>query len=182
MRAKEFITEAEQVTFAGKDPSEFTSPNGGKAAMVIQTAQGSRYLITTDGMVLRHKSFHANTGGEDQGVKDWMQHIEFYEPTKIGGTTFPLIVSKAVEKRLPVALSTTQDGKRVLLIAVDGKWRAAKISDIFKSVGTGGDASVIATYSTTPKLNWDPMDYNMNNNGTLLKVHPGSPVTHGIKV
>lgn len=182
MRAKDFITEAEKVTFAGKDPSEFKSPNGGKPKMVIQTAQGSRYLITDDGMVLRHKSFHANTGGEDQGLQDWMQHIEFYEPTKIGGTTFPLIVSKAIEKGLPVALSTTQDGKRVLLIAVDGKWRAAKISDIFKYVGPGGDVTVVATYSKTPKLNWDPLDYNISANGALTNVHPGSPVTHGINV
>lgn len=182
MKIKELLIENTTTTFAGKDPSEFKSPKGGKASMVIQTAQGSRYLITDDGMVLRDKSFHANTGGEDQGLKDWMQHIEFYEPVKIGGTTFPLIVSKAVEKRLPVALSTTQDGKRVLLIAADGKWKPAKISDIFKSVGTTGDATVIATYSKTPKLNWNPMDYNMNANGSISSVHPGSPVTHGVTV
>jgi hypothetical protein len=176
------LKENDSVTFAGKNPREFTSPNGGKAAMVIVTAQGSRYLITDDGMVLRHKSAHANTGGEDQGIKNWSQHIEFYDPTdKVGGTTFPLAVSAAVSKNIPVALSKTPDGRRALAILDNGKWRVAKISDVFKHVATD-DVPIVGKYSTSPKLHWHTMDYDINNNGMLSRVHPGSPVSHGAAV
>ena len=176
------LSEDDTVTFAGKDPKSFTSPNGGKAAMVIVTAQGSRYLITDDGMVLRHKSFHANTGGEDQGLKDWSQHIEFYDPNeKVGGTTFPLAVSAAVSKRIPVALSTTPDGRRALAILDNGKWRVAKISDVFKHVATD-DVAIVGNYSKSPKLHWHTMDYDVNSNGQLSRVHPGSPVSHGAAI
>lgn len=176
------LKENDSVTFAGKNPREFTSPNGGKAAMVIVTAQGSRYLITDDGMVLRHKSAHANTGGEDQGIKDWSQHIEFYDPTdKVGGTTFPLAVSAAVSKNIPVALSKAPDGRRALAILDNGKWRVAKISDVFKHVATD-DVPIVGNYSTSPKLHWHTMDYDVNSKGMLSRVHPGSPVSHGATV
>ena len=179
MRIYEITTNA--VTFAGKDPLSFKSPNGGSPVMLVVTAQGSRYLITDDGMVLRNKSFHANTGGEDQGLKNWSDAIEFYSPEDVGGTTFPMAVAKAIEKRLPVSLSKTNDGKRALMIYKDGAWQVAKISDIFKHVATN-DVSVVGTYSTVPKLNWNVLDYNVNPNGTLKSVHPGSPVTHGTKL
>ena len=176
------LSETDAVTFAGKDPREFTSPNGGKAAMVIVTAQGSRYLITDDGMVLRHKSAHANTGGDDQGLKNWSQHIEFYDPSDtVGGTTFPLAVSAAVSKNIPVALSTAPDGRRALAIFDNGQWRVAKISDVFKHVATD-DVPIVGTYSKSPKLHWHAMDYDVNSKGMLSRVHPGSPVSHGAAI
>lgn len=174
------IAEGTVQTFAGKDPMSFKSPKGGTPTMMIVTSQGSRYLITSDGMVLRNKSFHANTGGEDQGLKSWSDAIEFYDPAEQpGGATFPMSVAKAVEKRLPVTLSKTQDGKRALLIYDRSQWRVAKISDIYKYVATQ-DAPIVATYSKTPKLNWNVLDYTMGPNKALKSVHPGSPVTHGI--
>jgi hypothetical protein len=177
------LTEADTAqTFAGKDPMSFKSPKGGTPTMMIVTGQGSRYLITSDGMVLRNKSFHANTGGDDQGLKNWSDAIEFYNPAEQpGGATFPMSVAKAVEKGLPVTLSKTSDGKRALLIHDGSQWRVAKISDVYKHVATTDDP-IVSTYSTTPKLNWNVLDYNMGPNKTLRSVHPGSPVTHGIKL
>lgn len=171
-----------QPTFAGKDPMSFKSPKGGTPTMMIVTGQGSRYLITSDGMVLRNKSFHANTGGEDQGMKDWSDAIEFYNPDELpGGATFPMSVAKAVEKRLPITLSKTQDGRRALLIHDGSQWRIAKISDVYKHVATSDDP-IVSAFSTTPKLNWNVLDYNLNSNKTLRSAHPGSPVTHGVKL
>lgn len=178
MKIQEILTEAN--TFAGKDPYSFVSPKGGKPAMLIVTAQGSRYLITDDGMVIRNKSYHANTGGEDQGLKSWSDKIEFYSPDDLGGTTFPLAVASAVQKGLPVALSKASDGKRVLMI-YDNGWRPAKISDVFKHVASQ-DVVISNTFSTTPQLNWNVLDYDLKPNGSLKSVHPGSPVTHGIKL
>jgi len=167
-------------TFAGKDPMSFKSPKGGTPTMIIQTAQGSRYLITSDGMVLRNKSYHANTGGADMGLQAWNDKIEFYNPADyIGGSTFPLTVARAIEKGLNVALSKTKDGKRALVIHDGSQWRIAKISDIYKNVATTDDP-IVATFSNTPKLNWDVFDYSLGPNGTLIRVHPGSPVTHGV--
>jgi len=174
------VAEDSEHTFAGKDPLSFKSPKGGTPKMMIVTAQGSRYLITSDGMVLRNKSFHANTGGEDQGLQSWSDVIEFYDPAEQpGGVSFPLTVAKAVEKRLPVSLSKTADGKRALLIHDGSQWRIAKISDVYKHVASQ-DAPIVATYSKTPKLNWNVLDYTLGPNNGLKSVHPGSPVTHGI--
>jgi hypothetical protein len=174
------VAEGSEYTFAGKDPLSFKSPKGGTPKMMIVTAQGSRYLITSDGMVLRNKSFHANTGGEDQGLQSWSDVIEFYDPAEQpGGVSFPLTVAKAVEKRLPVSLSKTADGKRALLIHDGSQWRIAKISDVYKHVASQ-DAPIVATYSKTPKLNWNVLDYTLGPNNGLKSVHPGSPVTHGI--
>lgn len=169
-------------TFAGKDPMSFKSPNGGTPVMLLVTGQGSRYLVTSDGMVLRNKSFHASTGGEDQGLKDWSGAIEFYDPNeKPGGAPFALTVSKAVEKKLPVALSNTKDGKRALLIHDGKQWRVAKVSDIYNNVASTDDP-IIATYSKTPKLNWNVFDYDVDANNRIVRAHPGSPVTHGIQL
>jgi predicted GNAT family acetyltransferase len=169
-------------TFAGKDPMSFKSPNGGTPVMLLVTGQGSRYLMTSDGMVLRNKSFHASTGGEDQGLKDWSGAIEFYDPNeKPGGAPFALTVSKAVEKKLPVALSNTKDGKRALLIHDGKQWRVAKVSDIYNNVASTDD-SIIATYSKTPKLNWNVFDYDVDASNRIIRAHPGSPVTHGIQL
>jgi len=181
-KSNEGVAEGLEHTFAGKDPMSFKSPKGGTPIMLIVTAQGSRYLITSDGMVLRNKSFHANTGGEDQGLKSWSGVIEFYDPAEQpGGVSFPLTVAKAVEKRLPVSLSKTADGKRALLIHDGSQWRIAKISDVYKHVASQ-DAPIVATYSKTPKLNWNVLDYTLGPNNVLKSVHPGSPVTHGIRL
>ena len=172
----------DQYTFAGKDPMSFKSPNGGTPTMLLVTGQGSRYLVTSDGMVLRNKSFHASTGGEDQGLKDWSGAIEFYDPNeKPGGAPFALTVSKAVEKKLPVALSNTKDGKRALLIHDGKQWRVAKVSDVYNNVASTDDP-IVATYSKTPKLNWNVFDYDVDANNRIVRAHPGSPVTHGIKL
>lgn len=174
--------ETTDTTFAGKDPMSFKSPNGGTPTMLLVTAQGSRYLIASDGMVLRNKSFHANTGGDDQGLKDWSSAIEFYDPSeKPGGVPFALSVAKAVEKKLPVALTDTKNGKRALLIYDGSQWRIAKISDIYKHVASI-DAPIVATYSKSPKLNWNVLDYDVDSSRRIVKAHPGSPVTHGISL
>lgn len=174
--------EENQYTFAGKDPMSFKSPNGGTPTMLLVTGQGSRYLVTSDGMVLRNKSFHASTGGEDQGLKDWSGAIEFYDPNeKPGGAPFALTVSKAVEKKLPVALSNTKDGKRALLIYDGKQWRVAKVSDIYNNVASNDDP-IVATYSKTPKLSWNVFDYDVDSNNRIVRAHPGSPVTHGIQL
>jgi hypothetical protein len=181
MRASDIIKENAYTTFAGKDISSFESPKGGKPAYLLQTEQGSQYLITDDGMVIRNKSVHANTGGDDAGLKDWADVIEYYHPDPVGGVTFPLAVSKAIEKSMKVALSKSKDGERVLAIFKDGEWKAARISDVFKHVASE-DAIIKQKYSTTPKLNWHVLDYNLKSDGSLSKVHPGSPVSHGVKL
>jgi hypothetical protein len=182
VQGKKLKETASAPTFAGKDPMSFKSPNGGIPTMLLVTGQGSRYLITSDGMVLRNKSAHASTGGEDQGLKDWSDVIEYYDPSeKPGGAPFALSVAKAIEKRLPIALSNTKDGKRALMIYANGGWKVAKVSDIYNNVATTDDP-IIATYSTTPKLNWNVLDYDVGPNKLITRAHPGSPVTHGINL
>lgn len=189
---KSWLNENNQVTFAGKDPMSFESPKGGKASWVFVTAQGSRYLITSDGMVLRHKSFHANTGGEDAGLQKWSDKVEFYdtaEPLVQGGMqnlNFPDALQYLFNKG-PVALSTSQRGERVATILDKGQWRPATIADAMPKATQQNPqwANIIiksSRWGSEPKLNWQPLDYTLSPNGTLKSVHNGSSVTHGIKI
>jgi len=194
-RLGSFETEnANKVTFAGKDPNEFQSPKGGKPVMVVVTDQGSRYLITSDGMVLRHKSAHANTGGEDAGLQAWSDKIEFYDrskplvPGSMQAMAFPDAVTYLFDKGR-IALSKGQNGERVALIAANGAWRPATIADAMpKAVQAKPEWGKIVikadagTWGTQPKLGWQPLDYNQRADGTLNRVHNGSPVSHGAKV
>lgn len=192
-KKNESINEA-AVTFAGQDPNKFTSPRGGKPVMVVVTDQGSRYLITSDGMVLRHKSAHANTGGEDAGMQAWSDKIEFYDRSKplvpgmMQGLAFPDAVTYLFDKGR-IALSKGQNGERVALIAVNGTWRPATIADAMpKAVASKPEWGKIVikadagTWGLQPKLGWQPLDYNMRTDGTLNRVHNGSPVSHGAPV
>jgi hypothetical protein len=184
--------QSSNLTFAGRDPMSFRSPKGGSPIWVIVTAQGSRYLITNDGMVLRNKSFHANTGGEDSGLQNWSDRIEFYnssEPLIKGGMqnlNFPDAVQYLFNKG-KIALSKSQNGERIAMILDNGKWRAATISDAMPSASKSNPewANIIiksSKWGMEPKKDWQPLDYNLESNGILKKVHNGSPVTHGIKL
>lgn len=195
LEESEGVTEAAgSVTFAGKDPNEFQSPKGGKPVMVVVTDQGSRYLITSDGMVLRNKSSHANTGGEDAGLQAWSDKIEFYDRSKplvpgmMQGLAFPDAVTYLFDKGR-IALSKGPNGERVALIAANGAWRPATIADAMPKAAASkpewGKIVIKAdagTWGTQPKLGWQPLDYNQRGDGTLNRVHNGSPVSHGAKV
>ena len=187
-------THSYKLTFAGKDPNTFKSPNGGKPVMVIVTDQGSRYLITDDGMVLRNKSIHANTGGEDVGLKAWSDKIEFYDRSKplvAGGMqdlNFPDAVSYLFDKGR-VALSKGPNGERVAIILDNGNWRPATVGDALpKAVQSKPEwAKTIIkvdadSWGVKPKLGWQPLDYNQRSDGTLSRVHNGSPVSHGAHI
>jgi hypothetical protein len=213
MRASEFLSEtfnqphktktelkpgvseaAGAVTFAGQDPNKFQSPKGGKPVWVIQTEQGSRYLITSDGMVLRDKSVHANTGGEDAGLQAWSDHIEFYDKSKplIFGAMQPFAFPDAVSYLLTkgrIALSQGQNGERIAIILDNDKWRPATIADAMPKAAQANPewAKIVikadaGTWGLEPKLGWQPLDYNQRGDGTLNRVHNGSNVTHGAKV
>lgn len=184
-------TTSQQVTFAGKDPMSLESPKGGKPEWVVVTAQGSRYLITNDGMVLRNKSFHANTGGEDTGLQRWSDKIEFFdtkEPLVQGGMqnlNFADAVQYLFDKG-KIALSKSQNGDRIAVVFKDGKWTPATLSDAMpKAIQQNPQwANIIikaSRWGLEPKLGWQPLDYN-ESNGVLSRVHNGSPVTHGIKL
>ena len=182
------------VTFAGQDPNKFSSPKGGKPVMVVVTDQGSRYLITSDGMVLRHKSVHANTGGEDAGMQAWSDKIEFYDRSKplvpgmMQGLAFPDAITYLFDKGR-IALSKGKNGERVALILDNGAWRAATIADAMPKAAQAKPewAKIVikadaGTWGSQPKLGWQPLDYNQRADGTLNRVHNGSPVSHGAKV
>ena len=57
-----------------------TSTTGNKVVIYLETGQGSKYLMTDKGETKRWKSDHANTGGEDKGLKDWHQNSFFIDP------------------------------------------------------------------------------------------------------
>ena len=46
----------------------------------FKTAQGSKYIRMSDGRLRRYKSYHSNTGGEDQGLHDWSDMSIFVGP------------------------------------------------------------------------------------------------------
>lgn len=191
VQAKNAIYMEESIQFAGKNPDEFHSPKGGKPKYMFKTGQGSEYLVTDDGMLLRNKSFHANTGGEDVGIQKWKGKVEFYDLSKAVISTethklsFPDALSNLMDdKGWTIALSKGNKGERIALVADKGSWRPAIISDAmpnavkarpeWTNVVIKADAN---SWSVEPKIGWQPFDYNERANGTLSSVHNGSPIT-----
>ena len=189
---KSWLNENNQVTFAGKDPMTFESPKGGKPIWLFSTAQGSQYLVTNDGMVLRNKSFHANTGGEDAGLQRWSDQVEFYDtssPLVQGGMqnlNFPDTLQYLSSKG-QIALSKSQRGERVAMILDNGQWRAATLTDampkaVQQNPQWGNIIIKSSRWGMDPQKNWQPLDYTLGQNGILKSVHNGSPVTNIIKL
>lgn len=155
-----------------------TSPSGSPITTYFETAQGSKYLLTQRGETKRWKSSHANTGGEDQGVKPWYSHSMFVPEQDLDAM---MAYEHLLDKGHKISLAKTPGGKQVWIIYQEGQWQPALYSHAFPTYSRlhpeKADKPLAFTASSVPILGHMAVEYRQEPNGLIRSFHPGSPVT-----
>jgi hypothetical protein len=144
----------------------------------FETAQGSKYIRTSDGRIRRWKSVHANTGGEDKGLHEWNQQSMFVSPDyEKEANSIQFLIGNG-QKNL--ALSKNADGKIVVMVTKDNQWRPGTWLDAYPNffkLNPNYQNKILAwEYKKEPTLGYHVVDFNLKENGTIKSYHFGSPV------
>ena len=159
-------------------PLDLKSSTGNKITHFFETGQGSQYLFTDKGESKRWKSVHGNTGGDDQGIKDWYENCVFVpEGEDYEANAFQFI---DLATRKNVALSVNNK-KGAFYISEGGKWRLAVYGDAYKVFSKmhpdKKDKPLTFNVSKEPKVGYSVLEYNIAKNGIIKNLHFGSPIT-----
>jgi hypothetical protein len=154
------------------------SPTLSPIKIYFETAQGSKYLLSDAGETKRWKSAHANTGGEDSGLKEWYPKSMFVPQED---QDVMMAYEHLLDKGYRVSLSKTQNNKQVWIVYKDNQWQPATYSDAFPTYSRlhpeKADKPLVFTSSSTPTLDWMAIEYKQEANGVIRSFHPGSPVS-----
>jgi hypothetical protein len=145
----------------------------------FETAQGSKYIRNEQGQLRRWKSNHANTGGEDMGLHGWSAQSVFV-PQIYSNQANSL--QHLIGKGYKTALSKNSDGKMIIMVVDNGKWRPATWNDAYpvyvKSNPQYKDKVLGFEYSKEPKMGYSVVDFDLKPNSTEIRsYHFGSPVS-----
>ena len=157
---------------------KLVSPSLSPISTYFETSQGSKYLLSDAGETKRWKSAHANTGGEDAGLKSWYPKSMFV-PQEYQDVM--LAYEHLLDKGYKISLSTTQNGKQVWIILKDNQWIPAKYSDAYPTYSRlnpdKADKPLVFSSSPTPAMGLMTIEYKQDPNGLIRSFHPGSPVS-----
>jgi hypothetical protein len=157
---------------------KLVSPSLSPIITYFETAQGSKYLLTDKGETKRWKSSHANTGGEDQGLKSWYPNSMFVPEADLDAM---MAYEHLLDKGYKISMSGAGGGKKVWVILRDGKWEPATYGDAFKAyskLNPEKAAKPLAfTPSSKPVIGYMAVEYKQEPNGLIRSFHPGSPVS-----
>ena len=157
---------------------KLVSPTLSPITTYFETAQGSKYLLSDAGETKRWKSAHANTGGEDSGLKSWYPKSMFV-PEEYQDVM--LAYEHLLNKGYKISLSKTQNGKQVWIIYKEGKWIPATYSDAYPTYSRmnpdKADKPLAFSSSPTPTMGAMTVEYKQDPNGLVRSFHPGSPVS-----
>lgn len=154
------------------------SPTLSPITTYFETAQGSKYLLSQKGETKRWKSSHANTGGEDTGLKEWYPKSMFVPEEDINAM---MAYEHLINKGYKCSLSKTPNGKLVWVIYKGEKWQPALYSDAFPTyskINPDKASNPLAfSHSPTPVIGHMAVEYKQDPNGLIRSFHPGSPVS-----
>jgi hypothetical protein len=157
---------------------KLVSPTLSPISTYFETAQGSKYLLSDAGETKRWKSSHANTGGEDSGLKSWYPKSMFV-PQEYQDVM--LAYEHLLDKGYRISLSATQNGKQVWIILKDNQWIPATYSDAYPTYSRmnpdKADKPLAFSSSPTPTMGFMTIEYKQDPNGLIRSFHPGSPVS-----
>ena len=144
----------------------------------FKTSQGSKYIRMSDGRLRRYKSYHLNTGGEDQGLHAWSNYSIFVDPQyDKEANSVQFLVGNGYKNK--IGLSKTKDGKIVIVI-YDNDWRPATWGDSYKGfVKThpeNANKPLAFPYVKEPIVGYHVVDFTIDN-GQLQNYHFGSEVS-----
>jgi hypothetical protein len=157
---------------------KLVSPSLSPISTYFETAQGSKYLLSDAGETKRWKSAHANTGGEDAGLKSWYPKSMFVPQEDQDSV---MAYEHLLNKGYKISLSKTQNGKQVWIIYKEGKWIPATYSDAYPTYSRmnpdKADKPLAFSSSPTPTMGAMTVEYKQDPNGLIRSFHPGSPVS-----
>ena len=144
----------------------------------FKTTQGSKYVRMSDGRLRRWKSYHSNTGGEDQGLQGWSDMSIFVEPKYDKEAN---AVQFLMGNGYKVGLSKSKNDKMVIVVFEDGKWRVATWKDAypnyFKIHPDKDDKPLAWDYVKEPTVGYNVVDFSFKNGNNLKDYHFGSEVS-----
>jgi hypothetical protein len=155
--------------------TNYTSPSGAKITTYFETSQGSKYVLSANNESKRLKSFHANTGGDDQGLKDWFPNcvfvpeafqyeancVQFLAP-KIGGTNNMFL--------------STKNGKAAFYKKGQNGFEVLTWDDAYPK-SNRGTKPLMFEYTETPTKGYHALEYKLNTNHSIASWHFGSDVS-----
>jgi len=157
---------------------KLVSPSLSPISTYFETSQGSKYLLSDAGETKRWKSAHANTGGEDSGLKSWYPKSMFVPQEDQDSV---MAYEHLLNKGYKISLSKTQNGKQVWIIYKEGKWIPATYSDAYPTYSRmnpdKADKPLAFSSSPTPTMGAMTVEYKQDPNGLVRSFHPGSPVS-----
>lgn len=164
--------------YENNSTKKLVSPTLSPITTYFETAQGSKYLLSEKGETKRWKSSHANTGGEDSGLKEWYPYSMFVPQDDIDSM---MSYEHLLDKGYKISLSKTQNDKQVWVIYKEGKWSPATYSDAFPTYsklnpGKADKALAFSSYKK-PAIGLMAVEYKQEPNGLIRSFHPGSPVS-----
>jgi hypothetical protein len=156
------------------------NPSGGidfNDITFFKTGQGSKYIRMSDGRLRRWKSYHVNTGGEDQGLHGWSDMSVFVDPKYDKEANSPQFL---IGKGFKIGLSKTKNGKMLVVLFENGNWRPSTWDDaypVYVSRNPESKDKLLAwEYVKEPTLGYNVVDFNYKD-GQLKGYHFGSEVS-----
>ena len=134
--------------------------------------------MSEKGETKRWKSSHANTGGEDSGLKEWYPNSMFVPE---GDLDAMMAYEHLLDKGFKISISGTPGGKKVWVILDQGAWRPATFGDAFKKFvqanPSAANKPLAFIASSTPVIGHMAVEFKRDPNGLIRSFHPGSPVS-----
>ena len=157
---------------------KLVSPTLSPITTYFETAQGSKYLLSAAGETKRWKSTHANTGGEDAGLKPWWPKSMFVPQEDQDAM---LAYEHLLDGGNKISISRTKNGRQVWIIYKGGQWVPAVYSDAYPTYSRlnpeKADKVLSFSSSPTPTMGSMAVEYKQEPTGLVRGFHPGSPVS-----
>jgi hypothetical protein len=162
------------------ETNNLVGPSGSRVTHFFKTAQGSKYILTEKNESRRVKSFHANTGGEDQGLHEWFQQCVFVPPThEIQANSYQNLRNHYSG---PVLLGASS-GTLTFFIVKNNKWEVALFKDAFQKAirsplhAKKSEEPMQFPYTKTPTIGYSVAEWSNKSDNTIKSYHFGSPVS-----
>jgi hypothetical protein len=156
-----------------------STKDGHKITTYFETAQGSKYVLSEKGESKRIKSLHDNTGPDDVGLKDWMQHCVFADPKdEKSANAFQFLMNYHDN-----ILISAKNGKITFMVVDNKQWRNATFGDAYPKAAKEPEHSdkkdniLSFTYVKDPKMGYLCVEFDVRTNQTVSSYHCGSPVS-----
>lgn len=172
------ITENQYYESIDAAQEQIKSPTGATLTHYFETAQGSKYILSSNNESRRIKSYHANTGGEDSGLKDWYGKC-FFTPEKFQTNflAYQQLNSYGISN---IALTSIKQGYLTFMMHDGKEWVPVRFKDAYKkavkNMPEKAEDIMEFPFVKIPTIGYNAIEWNEKGNKTIKEYHPGSPV------